>query len=65
MDTTTDFILFLLAALAFFLGLVWSWRGTWGPNAPAAPANVWGWPLYAGLLCFTLPWLIAAAQHLN
>jgi len=68
MNTTLDFILFLLADLAFFFGLVWSWRGGWAPGVnpqTTGPAWGWGWPIYAGLLCFTLPWLIGAAQHLH
>lgn len=65
--STLDFILFLLAALCFFFGSLWSWRGTVGPNpsAPAAPGWGWAWPLYAGLLFFVLPFLINAAQHLH
>lgn len=61
---TLDFVFYLLAAICFFLGLVW-WRGAASPAPGPGPGFSWSWPLYLGLLFFTLPPLINAAQHLK
>jgi hypothetical protein len=60
MTTVWDFLFFLLAGIAWLLGLIWSWRGT-----PAPAPGPWGWPLYAGLVLFSIPFITTAGQNLH